>query len=265
MMSSKVDDVKSKFEPLKNRTIINSLSQCLHEQFPRIGGPRIRKLCAEMILDTLDGHLVPQGRLSHGQVLWMATAEDDPPRRYRKASETKMVPVILDLSTHEDIEARIVRVKPGQRLLAKSLRLCRQAHQQGGVLSNSDLAELLSGDSSAIGSLIAEHERKNNCVIPRRATIHDVGTGVTHKRIICRKRYVEGKPVHIIAKETCHTRESIDRYLGMFSRVRQCRHEGLSTQQISFTLDCSKTLVQEYFGIDDELKNLKTSKKKDEI
>lgn len=260
-MAGKIDDLKSKFAPLKDRTVVNSLSRCLHEQFPRIGGPRIRKLCAEMILETLDGHLVSQARLSHGQVLWMATAEDDPPRRHRKSSETKMVPVILDLSTPQDIEARIERVEPRQRLLAKSLRLCRQAHQQGGVLSNSDLAELLSRDSSHIGSLIAEHERKNNCVIPRRATIHDVGTGLTHKRIICRKRYVEGKPTHLIAKETCHTRESVDRYLALFSRVRQCRYEGLSPQQISFTLNCSKPLVQEYIDIDDEIQRCKANKK----
>lgn len=252
-MARKVDDVKSKFKPLKERTIVNSLSQCLHEQFPRIGGPRIRTLCAEMILDTLEANLVLQARLSHGHIVWMATAEDDPPRRYRKTSETKTVPVILELSTNDDVQARIDRVKPQDRLLSKVLRLCRQAYEQGGVLSNSDLAELLSRDASAIGSLIANYERQNDCVVPRRATIHDVGTGVTHKRIICRKRYIEGKPSHIIAKETCHTRESVDRYLAMFSRVRHCRQEGLSKEQISFTLNCSKTLVQEYFEIDDEM------------
>lgn len=252
-MARKVDDVKSKFKPLKDRTVVNSLSQCLHEQFPRIGGPRIRALCAEMILDTLEAHLVHQKRLSHGQVVWMATAEDDPPKRHRKAKETRMVPVILELSTNDDVQARIDRVKPKDLRLAKILRLCRQAHEQGAVLSNSDLAELLSADSSTIGSLIANYERENDCVVPRRATIHDVGTGITHKRIICRKRYLEGKPSHIIAKETCHTRESVDRYLATFSRVRQCRREGLSKEQISFTLNCSKTLVQEYFDIDDEM------------
>ena len=259
-MGRRVDDVESKFRPLKDRTVVNSLAQCLHEQFPRIGGPRIRKLCAEMILDTLEDHLVSHKRLTHGQVVWLATAEDDPPRRHRKASETRTVPVILDLSTDDDIQARIDRVKPRERLLAKGMRLCRQAHEQGGLLSNSDLAELLRVDSSTMGSLIAKHERETDCVVPRRATIHDVGTGVTHKRIICRKRYVEGKPSHIIARETCHTRESVDRYLAAFSRVRQCRKEGLTKEQISFTLNCSKALVQEYFDIDDEIGNTQLEK-----
>jgi hypothetical protein len=252
-MARRVDDVKSKFKPLKDKTIINCLSQRLHEELPRIGGPRARRLFSEIILDTLEAHLVPQERVSHGQVVWMAIAEDDPPKQYRTTADTRMVPVVLELTTDDDVDARIDRVPPKDRLRDKALRLCRQAYEQGGVLSNSDLAELLCADSSTIGTLLADYERSNNCVVPRRATIHDVGTGMTHKRVICRKRYMEGKPSHIITKETCHNKQSVDRYLGMFSRVRQCRKEGLSEQQIAFTLNCSKKLVKEYFDIDDEI------------
>ncbi len=252
-MARRVDDIRSKFKPLKDKTIINCLSQRLHEELPRIGGPRARRLFSEIILDTLEAHLVPKERVSHGQVVWMAIAEDDPPKQYRTTAETRMVPVVLELSTCDDVEARIGRVSPKDRLRDKALRLCRQAYEQGGVLSNSDLAELLCADSSTIGSLLADYERNNNDVIPRRATIHDVGTGITHKRIICRKRYIEGKPSHIIAKETCHDSQSVDRYLGMFSRVRQCRKEGMTEHQIAYTLRCSKKLVREYFAIDDEI------------
>ena len=88
-MVGKVDDVAAKYKPLKERTVINTLSRCLHEQFPRIGGPRIRALCAEMILETLENNLVHQKRLSHGKIVWNAIAQDDPPRRNRKASDTK--------------------------------------------------------------------------------------------------------------------------------------------------------------------------------
>jgi Protein of unknown function (DUF1670) len=252
-MVGKADDVASKYKPLKERNIVNTLSRCLHEQFPRIGGPRIRALCAEMILETLEQNLIQKNRLSHGQIVWNAIAQDDPPRRHKEANETKTVPVILSLTTPEDIQSRIDRKSPKERLLSKVLRLCQETFEQGGLLSNSDLSELLLKDSSALGSMIAAYERENGCVIPRRATIHDVGTGVTHKRIICRKRFVDGKPSHIIAKETCHTRESVDRYLGMFSRVKQCRSEGLSQQQTAFTLSCSLNLVREYFDIDDEI------------
>jgi DNA-binding CsgD family transcriptional regulator len=102
--------------------------------------------------------------------------------------------------------------------------------------------------------LLTAHERKRQQVIPRRATLHDVGTGLTHKRIICRKRYAEGKSQDQIARETHHSLEAVDQYLGKFDRVRHCLQQGMSPTEIAFTLNCSQALVNQYIAIDDELK-----------
>ncbi len=102
-----------------------------------------------------------------------------------------MIPVVLDLSMAEDAQRRIDRVAPGERLLYKALRLCQQTHNQGGLLSNCDLAELLNTDDSRIAQVLTQHERDTQQIVPRRATVHDVGTGLTHKAIICWKRYAE--------------------------------------------------------------------------
>src|SRR6202007_3404329 len=123
------------------------------------------------------------------------------------------IPVVLDLSTADDVQERIDRCPPAQRLLHRAVRLCAQAHRQGGLLSNCDLAELLNVDDSTVAGVLAEHERKTGALVPRRATLHDVGTGLTHKRIICWKRYAEGKEPHVIARETHHRLEVVDRYL----------------------------------------------------
>ena len=53
---------------------------------------------------------------------------------------------------------------------------------------------------TAIARVLTGHERLTNTVVPRRATVHDVGTGLTHKRIICWKRYAEGKEPHLVAR-----------------------------------------------------------------
>ena len=90
-------------------------------------------------------------------------------------------------------------------------------------------------------------------LVPRRATLHDVGTGLTHKRIICWKRYAEGKSAEEVARETYHSLEAVDRYLGQFDRVRHCRRQGFSPQKTAYTLNCSVALVQEYLAIDEEL------------
>jgi hypothetical protein len=252
-MSSQPDFTRKKFGPLRDKTLKNAIAHRVSTQFPRIGGPRICGLCADMILEVVFKHMRPRDHVKHGQVLWMAVAVDDPPRQRRRIVNTKLVPVILDISTAEDVQRRIDRVPAPQRLLHKARRMCEQAHEQGGLLSNCDIAEMLHADASSIGKLLAEYEDRTNKLVPRRATLHDVGSGLTHKRIICWKRYIEGKNPETVARETYHCLEAVDRYLGQYDRVRHCRLQGLTPEQTAHTLNCSVALVREYLDIDDLL------------
>jgi hypothetical protein len=187
--------------------------------------------------------------------MWLGISVDDPPSRCKRTADTDLVPLVLDLSTPEDVQAIIERVPTGERTLRKALRLCHQAYEQGALLSNSDLEELLNKSHTEVSSLLAAHERRTGTVVPRRATIHDVGSGVTHKRIICWKRYAEGKETERIARETYHSLEAVDRYLGQFDRVRHCRKQGLPPPEIAFALNISRGLVEEYLAIDRELES----------
>jgi len=206
-----------------------------------------------MILEVVSGHLRPREHLRHGQVLWTAVHRDHPLGRHQRIADSELVPVVLDLSVSEDIEARLARRAPGDILRHKAVRLCEQAYEQNGLLSNCDLAELLCVNDSRIATVLGRHERQTNKPVPRRATVHDVGTSLTHKRIICRKRYADGKDVPQIARETYHSIESVDRYLGQYDRVRHCRLEGLDPVETAHALDCSVWLVKEYLAIDREL------------
>jgi len=255
-MSLAPDSLKKKFNPLKDKTLHSAIAQRVATEFPRIGGPRMRDLCADIILETVAEHLQPRDRLHHGQVLWTAVAIDDPPRRGRRLADCRLVPVILDLSTPEDIDDRIARQPADKRFLKRAERLCRQAYEQGGLLSNCDLAELLNTHDSRIASVLAAEEDQNERVIPRRATLHDCGTGLTHKRIICLLRYRDGLESAEIARRTCHCVEAVDRYLGQYDRVRHCRLQGFSPQQTAYTLNCSLALVNAYLAIDQELETL---------
>jgi len=252
-MGAKPDYVRKRFGPLLDKTLQNAVAHRIGREFPRLGGPRILGLCAELVLEVVAAHLRPREHLAHGQVLWMGISLDDPPARNKHTADTDLIPLVLDLSLPEDVEARIGRTRPDARLLAKALRLCRQAYAQGALLSNCDLAELLSTDDARIAHLLAEHERTTATVVPRRATVHDVGSGLTHKRIIVLKRYLEGKAPLEIGRETYHTLEAVDRYLGTFERVRCCRLQGLGPDQTAYTLACSRGLVEQYLAIDREL------------
>jgi len=256
-MSREPDYVRKHYAPLLQKTLQNAVSHVIGEQFPRIGGPRIRELCAQMILEVVSTHVRPTEHMRHGQALWLGIATHDPPRRHQRTADTKLVPVALDLSTPEDIHARLDRKSSRERLRIKAVRLCEQAHEQGALLSNTDLSELLASNDGTISDVLVQHEEQTGRLVPRRATLHDVGTGLTHKRIICWKRYAEGKPADVVARETYHSLEAVDRYLGQFDRVRHCRGEGMSAEHTAFTLNCSVALVNEYLAIDRALEGKK--------
>lgn len=251
-MSPKVDYQRKRFAPMLEKSLRNALAYRIHQDFPRLGGERIRQLCADMIIDVINQHLRPRDYLQHGQILWTAVSLNDPPSRKKRIRDTEQLPVVLDLSTNDDLRAVIERVKPQERLRRKAIRLCTQAHEQGALLSNSDLAELLNRSDSQLATVLAEHERSTQQLVPRRATLHDFGSGQTHKAIICRL-HAEGKTSDQIARETHHSLEAVDRYLADFDRVRQCQQLGMTPEQIAFTLKHSRHLVQQYLLLVKEL------------
>ncbi len=258
-MLRKTDYLRKKYAPLLDRNLASALAHLLGREFPRLGGDRILNLCAEMILDFLAQHLRPRESVCHGQLLWLAVSRDDPPAYGKPIRHTDLVPVLLDLTTPDDIQAVVDRRPPAERLLSKAVRLCQQAHSQGGLLGNCDLAVLLNTHDSYIASLLCEQERKTGSLVPRRATLHDLGTGLTHKRIICLKHYGEGKTADQVGRETYHSLEAVDRYLGQFSRVRHCRQQNMEPEQIAYILNCSLSLVDQYLAIDRELEARRAS------
>lgn len=254
-MGAKVDYVKKKFGPQLERTLRTILSHKISREFPRVGGSRICDLCAEMVLEAVFAHMPRHEHQTHGQVVWMAYSRDDPPSRGKTAVHTDMLPVVLDLICPDDIHEIIQRLHPKQRLLNRALRLCQQAYEQGALLSNIDLSLLLNSRESDISSALHLYEAETQKIVPRRATLHDVGSGMTHKNIICRKKYLDGKTSDVIARETNHSIEAVDIYLAQFDRVRHCRLQGMDAKQTAYILECSVTLVHEYLKIDNELRS----------
>lgn len=253
-MGSAPDYVKKHFRSQFDKALRPALAGRIAKEFPRIGGERMVALCADLVMEIVEQHLRPLEHIRHGQVLWIAVATDSPLRHRQRMRDADLIPVLLDLSTPADIEAIIDRKPPSERRLAKALRLCEQAHAQGGLLSNCDLAELLGGGDSGIANLLAAHERTTGKAVPRRATLHDVGTALTHKAIIIRQRYQDGKSPDQVARDTRHTLEAVDNYLGTFDRVCACRKLGLTPEQTAQTIGKSLRLVQEHLAIDDTLK-----------
>jgi hypothetical protein len=260
-MKKPTDSRAKHFAPQKHRGLEAALIQRLGQEFPRLGGPRILNLCAEMIMEIIDTHIVSAERIGHGQVLWCAIDIGEIPRKGKTAQNTRMKPVILSLHDPRDLEGYLDRTRTLSQIREdRAVRLCHQAHEQGALLSGSDLSLLLGISDATVSQLLIDHETRNDVVVPRRATLHDMGSGVTHKRIICRKRYLEGKEPNIVARETYHSLEAVDRYLGQYDRVRHCRQEGMSPRETAHILRCGERLVKEYLEIDDQINEARAEK-----
>ncbi len=58
-MIKKADSLQMGLKPLLAKTLENALSHRIAKEFPRIGGPRICKLCAEMVMEVVNNHIRP--------------------------------------------------------------------------------------------------------------------------------------------------------------------------------------------------------------
>lgn len=248
------------FRTQKVRALREQLATLLVAEFPRFGGRRMAEHGADLILDTVEKNLVPRDHFVHGQVLFACyPVELTGPRR--RIEEVALVPVTLDLYTIEEIDALIAGVKPRRKQMTERLiRLCRQAHAQGGLLSNSDLTLLTGIESAQIATYLHQHERDEHEVVPRRATLHDCGSGLSHKGVICRQRYLEGKQPHEIARDTFHSPDAVNAYLKRFERVRLCQTKGMTPEETAQALSCSLGLVQEYIALDEQIERQRKEK-----
>jgi hypothetical protein len=163
--------------------------------------------------------------------------------------DTRLVPIILDLVTAQDIEKVKAKGMRSDRSLDKIVRLFQQAYEQGAVLGHADVSLLLNMTISRISTHVLTHERATGKLIPRRGTVHDIGRSVTHKAIICYKSLVEKKPTSQVAQETFHSPEDVERYVQCFRRIQMCRDKGLTEEEIAQATGHSLGLVKEYLDL----------------
>jgi hypothetical protein len=241
------------YAPQEAKTFPHALSEFILREFPRLGGPWVVGHFVDKLMALLEEHYLLRDRIQPGQTVWLAVAVDETPGYGKLMSNTRQVPVVLTLVNQADITA--LKEGTGQRQVLRHAiaRVAREAYVQGGVLTQVDLGLLFARSRSLISSLISQHEKETQQVVPRRGTVHDMGRAPTHKRIICYKAFVEGKPTHVIARETCHTPFAVDRYLLDFARVYFAVHQrGLSPEEAAFTLGRSLSLVETYLALVEE-------------
>jgi hypothetical protein len=214
-------------------------------EFCGMFGPVVRENIADALIDLFNSLCPESTRLKPGQIVWNAldkgTRADSEKRRYK--------PVILSLVT--DAEVLMFEKGTSVSTTRKNVmaRMIREAYQQGAVLSTRDLSLLLVSSASYLSKLRIEYENDQKTILPHTGVIHDMGTTLTHKRIIIYKHVVEKKDPSIVARETNHSQPAVDKYLKDFNRVKTLANDDKDLNFIHHTTNISKPVIKQYLQI----------------
>jgi hypothetical protein len=235
----------------RKRFLQSSIESFLDREFPRFFGPTIRQKVAEKIVDLVDQQLPPKDYLRPGQCVWnavsIATRPDSPNCRF--------VPVILTLVDPRDLEQLAGGTAMSAIARQSVARICREAFEQGALLSMRDIALFGWRSVSGISSIREKWEAEQNTTLPHLGSIQDFGSCISHKAAIIRKVVYEGKDPCRAADETKHSQRAVDRYLKDFHRVRTCYEQVPDIEFVARTTGLSRHLVKQYVGIIKENEN----------
>ncbi|MGQ0680342.1 MAG: DUF1670 domain-containing protein [Actinomycetota bacterium] len=190
-----------------------------------------------------------EGDLEPGQLIYLAAGIGQGAGRAKTIGQTKLVPVKLTIVADEDLEAVRQGLPQSERRTIRVRRLTRQAYQQGGLLSQRDIA-IVTGYSPGGVSLSAVSLRERGEFVPLRGYVMDMGCFPTHKAAIIRL-YLQGMLTPDIARRTYHSKEAVDRYIRGFERVRLLASK-FSTEELPLLTGMNERVIEQYLVLIDQ-------------
>jgi hypothetical protein len=184
--------------------------------------------------------------LKPGQIQLHLVAIEAKPNQ--KLSDAKQVTVTLTLN--DDKEDLTLRKEQGIVALRrhKIERMCREAFDQGGLLTVEDLAyRIFNCGVRTICNDLA-YFRQQDISIPLRSTVKDMGRTISHRQLII-KLWAQGKEYTEISKTGCHSIPAIQNYVTKFKRTIALAQENYDVNRIAFILKLSPTLIEQYLDI----------------
>jgi len=127
-------------------------------------------------------------------------------------------------------------------------RLTEEAREQGGLLSQEDLAQLLCCSVRTVRRDIRELREHHGIVVATRGQQKDIGPTVSHKGVAIGHWCGGCEPLEV-ARKINHSLHAVERYLQHFSRVVFLSGKGFEALQIALTVGISSANVNTYLEI----------------
>lgn len=233
------------YSSARHRFLRGALSDFFEREFAKIFGPILRTKIVDEVLKLLDSLVVPTSHLLPGECLWLAvdkaTRADSPRRRFRAVKLTLIAP--------EDVKRLAEGVAMPKIASGAIARIMEQAYEQGGLLSMRDIELLTWHSSGALTGYRHQYEREHSCSLPHTGTLHDMGSCITHKKMIVEKAVIDKKNPRQIARETNHSLLAVERYINDYQRVRQCYAKDPSITHIAMVTGIAPHVVKQYVAM----------------
>ena len=186
--------------------------------------------------------------LKQGQMVWHAVPVEEYPKKGKTMAQTRLKPVVLDMITDDDIEGLRSSLHSRELKLKKVERWTSQAYDQGGLLSQLDLAVLLTTSTMSAGEYVRHFQNTYNRPLPTRGNIQLIGPGQTHKRQIV-ALHLKGYLVPTICQKTRHSKEAVERYIRDFESVKLLSTKFDDVDVISRIIRLSPSVVKQYLDL----------------
>ena len=130
----------------------------------------------------------------------------------------------------------------------RMVRIVEQAREQGGLLTQEDLSEILMCDPRTIRRDIRDL-KKRGFALPTRGQQQDIGPGVSHRALAVEK-WLEGNEPVEIARLIRHSIASVESYLEKFKRVAWLsREKDFNAFEIAMAVGMSVVSVHTYLDL----------------
>jgi hypothetical protein len=243
------DSVK-RYTSAKHRFLKEGIMGFFRRELPRFFGPALREKIADELVKMVAQMMPEKDHVKPGQVVWNAldakTRGDSPNRRY--------VPVILTLIDQQDCHRLASGTAMSQIAEEATARIIQEAFRQGALLSMRDIGLLTWRATPLVSKYRLNYERKHRTTLPHTGTLHDMGSCISHKRMILEKILSEKKDPTTVAAETKHSLAAVERYLTDYRRVEMCYNQNPDPSFISLATGLAKFVVASYIEIINELK-----------
>lgn len=249
-MKKRRSDREETFAPMRDKTLKNVLRHQFMTEFGYENKVIFAEAMIERILQTVANFTAQAARLKPGQMLWMAVPNDGRKHTKKRMRDTPQVSVVLDLVTDEELAA----LEQGQPYAdvrqQRQVRLLQQALEQGGVLAQSDLAAITLRHRRGASKDIAAYQKKNDCILPYRGSVQDVGSTMTHKVEVIRlfeAGYLEPEISQKLSVP--HDLTSIQNYVQTYKNVLKLLENDIPIVEVVGILDISRRLLDSYVEI----------------